>query len=228
MNLLEDMNDPLWDCKNVIYCYVNLIDSKKYVGQTSTKLKYRHYQHLRDKNRRKDYFHNAIKKYGIENFKLEILHIGDKYSLDLLEIYYIEKWNLLDNKYGYNLKTGGSSGKHTDNTKQKMSNYAKNRTEEHRLHLSESLKGEKNPHKGKTISDDNKQKMAEGRRNSEKRKQMFNTKVIQYDKDMNIIKIWDSISQVNKELKIDISCISKVCQGKRKTAGGYIWRYADK
>lgn len=226
MNLLDNPNNLLWREKNIIYCYTNKINNKKYIGQTSKELMIRHNQHI--KSKRNDYFHKAIRKYGIENFTLEVLHIADKYSLDLLEIFYIEYFNLTNKKYGYNCKTGGSNGKHTDSTKQSMSDYAKNRPYEHNKKISDSMKGEKNPHKGVPISDDNKQKMADGRRNSEKRKQMFNTKVIQYDKNMNIIKIWDSISQVNRDLGIDISCISKVCQGKRKTAGSFIWRYADK
>lgn len=53
-------------------------------------------------------------------------------------------------------------------------------------------------------------------------------KVAQYDKDMNLIKIWESISEASKELGLQCSGIIEVCkQGKQKTCGGYIWRYAD-
>ena len=48
-------------------------------------------------------------------------------------------------------------------------------------------------------------------------------KVYQYDLIGNFIKEWNSIQEVEKNLKI--SNISSVCYGKRKTAGGYIWRY---
>jgi hypothetical protein len=50
-------------------------------------------------------------------------------------------------------------------------------------------------------------------------------KVIQYDKENNFIKEWDSIKEV-KEIT-GITHISSCCRGKRKTAGGYIWRYKD-
>ena len=41
------------------------------------------------------------------------------------------------------------------------------------------------------------------------------------------IKSWGSINQAAKELDITEQHISGCCRGKRKTAGGYIWKYAD-
>ena len=50
-------------------------------------------------------------------------------------------------------------------------------------------------------------------------------KVKQYDLENNFIKLWHSIIDASKELKIDSSSITAVCRNKRKTAGGYIWKY---
>ena len=36
-----------------------------------------------------------------------------------------------------------------------------------------------------------------------------------------------SATSAGNETGIDSSCIIKCCKGKRKTAGGYIWRYAE-
>lgn len=56
----------------------------------------------------------------------------------------------------------------------------------------------------------------------------LNTKpVLQYDKDMNYIKKYNSISEAVKETCCDRSAIIKVCQGKQKTSLSYIWRYED-
>jgi len=42
---------------------------------------------------------------------------------------------------------------------------------------------------------------------------------------MNILKEWDSISQISKELNIQKSGISKCCSGKLETSGGFKWKY---
>ena len=49
--------------------------------------------------------------------------------------------------------------------------------------------------------------------------------VIQYDKNMNFIASYDSIQEAALINNIDNGDIGKVCKGRRKTAGGYIWRY---
>ena len=50
-------------------------------------------------------------------------------------------------------------------------------------------------------------------------------KVNQYDLDMNLVKTWDSASEVKRELGIDNTSIGRCCTGKAKTAGGFIWRH---
>lgn len=49
--------------------------------------------------------------------------------------------------------------------------------------------------------------------------------IIQYSKDKTFIKEWACTRQIEKELGISHSNISRCCQHKRKTAGGYIWEY---
>ena len=49
------------------------------------------------------------------------------------------------------------------------------------------------------------------------------TKVIQKNGDEEVI--WESISRAARHTGIAGSSISLVCSGKRKTAGGFIWRY---
>ena len=49
--------------------------------------------------------------------------------------------------------------------------------------------------------------------------------VNQYDKQMNLIKTWFSISDAAKSLGINARNIISVCQKRQKTSGGFIWRY---
>lgn len=60
-----------------------------------------------------------------------------------------------------------------------------------------------------------------------KRKEELKKKVYQYTKDNYIIFVYDSVMQAERETGISHSHISSCCNGKRKTAGGFIWRYAD-
>lgn len=50
-------------------------------------------------------------------------------------------------------------------------------------------------------------------------------KIDQFDKNNNYIRTWDSIRECSRELNIDDANITSCLKGKRKTAGGYLWRY---
>lgn len=47
----------------------------------------------------------------------------------------------------------------------------------------------------------------------------------QYNKNGKLLSIWTSVIEAQRQLKIKDSNIIAVCNGKRKTAGGYIWKY---
>jgi hypothetical protein len=49
--------------------------------------------------------------------------------------------------------------------------------------------------------------------------------VKQLDLNGNLIEVWDSMADVTRELGIRVGEISNVCQGKRKTTGGFRWEY---
>ena len=53
----------------------------------------------------------------------------------------------------------------------------------------------------------------------------FTKKVGQYDLNDNFIKEFDSITKASVETNTLVQSICKVCKGKRKKAGGYIWKY---
>lgn len=51
-------------------------------------------------------------------------------------------------------------------------------------------------------------------------------KVLQYDLEGNFIKEYISLSEASRQNNINVSNICNVCNGKRKQANGYIWKYA--
>lgn len=93
--------------KGIIYKITNKVNNKAYIGQTRYTLEFRWRQHQHKKDN--TYFHNAIHKYGIENFELEILEECDTELLNSKEMFYIAKYDSFKN--GYNLTLGGNGNK---------------------------------------------------------------------------------------------------------------------
>lgn len=52
-------------------------------------------------------------------------------------------------------------------------------------------------------------------------------RVIQFDLSGNALKIWESIKEASMSLGITYQSISSCCRGLDKSAGGYIWTYAN-
>ena len=50
-------------------------------------------------------------------------------------------------------------------------------------------------------------------------------KVAQYNLQGNLIKVWNSFMEIERELGYSNSSINSCCKGKRKHVGGYIWKY---
>ena len=116
-----------------IYLVTNLVNNKKYVGQVLQRRGYklRFYEHLvGTKYANTHLLSNSIKKYGKENFKVEL--IEENISEDLIdekEIYYIKFFNTYYiNKNGYNMTIGGQGihgYRHTVEDNEKISNSGK-------------------------------------------------------------------------------------------------------
>lgn len=60
------------------------------------------------------YFIEAIRKYGLENFKFEVLEECEKEALNDKEIYYIQEYKSSNPNFGYNLSNGGAGTSTTD------------------------------------------------------------------------------------------------------------------
>lgn len=140
---------------NYVYKITNLINNKIYIGVHST-------DDLNDGYMGSGRaIKNAIRRYGVENFKKEIL-----VDFETAEIAYRLEKMLVDEKFinrkdTYNAKVGGAGGRPSDEVRQK---------------ISEAMSGEKHRNFGKHHSEETKRKMSlvkKGKRFSEEhRKKM--------------------------------------------------------
>lgn len=56
-------------------------------------------------------------------------------------------------------------------------------------------------------------------------KSPLSKKVYQYDKNNNLMKIWDSVREASEYYRVDGSNISRCCNGHSQSCNGFIWRY---
>lgn len=160
------MESKTIDIKGEIYLITNKVNNKKYVGQTHSHFKNgtvygyknRFKRHISNANstncnNKSRALYSAIRKYGKENFDIELLETTDTNVLDNREKHYIKHYNTLCPN-GYNLTEGGVDGKMCDATAQKISNSLKGHivSNDTKKKISESLIGNKHPNWGKKHS----------------------------------------------------------------------------
>lgn len=138
-----------------IYKTTNLINGKIYVGKSSKSI-----------SESTSYygsgiiFFKALKKYGKENFKKEIIEeLESIEEMNNREKYWIETLNAQDSSIGYNLANGGDGGD--------TSSFIDYSNPEYKKKLSDAQSGEKNSQYGKKHT----------------KKELINRKFIKYGKD---------------------------------------------
>ena len=164
----------------------------------------------------------ARRKYSnFTEWKYEIVKTCTIDELNDLETYYIAQFDTTNSRKGYNSTKGGDGVKGVKWGSEKQIEALKNRR---------SYEGEENPNFGKHHTDEAKEKIRQARLGSKYSLETIKKKskpVIQYSLDGEFIKEWIGAAQVMKELGIDKSSIGRVCQGKKKTAGGFKWSYKE-
>jgi group I intron endonuclease len=99
---------------------------KVYVGQTTKTIQQRKTRHRKDANKNKDdfRFYNAVREYGIDGFVWEQIDTAEsREELDRKEIEWIIHYDSTNPDKGYNLRLGGSRGKHNDESRKKMTDW---------------------------------------------------------------------------------------------------------
>lgn len=94
--------------KGFVYCIVNNVNQKKYIGKTLKSIEERFKEHCKDCKKislEKRPLYLAMNKYGIENFSIYLLEEVDIQNLSNKEIYWINQMDTYHN--GYNATLGG-------------------------------------------------------------------------------------------------------------------------
>ena len=127
MKLYEILNGNKEDYRfSCIYLWTNLVNGKHYVGQTQN-----FYNRMRQYNitHGNKYLKNAIAKYTLDNFEIEVLEKVDKLEdLDLREQYWIDYYCSYEKDKGYNICQFASTTrgyKHTEETRKILSQQKK-------------------------------------------------------------------------------------------------------
>ena len=242
--------------KNKRYCvYKHTSPSGKiYIGVTIKKPEYR-WNHGRG-YKNQPYFWNAIKKYGWENFKHEILYTNlTRYKASKLEHKLVEELKANKPEFGYNLNDGGiynySSEYLSKKQKERFSALRQNEAAWNDFCKSQVRLGSQNAMYGKHHSEETKRKISENQNLSEegrhniakatKERQLGanNVKaraVVQATKNLDFIAEFSTIREaakslnfINKNLRSVETYINHVCMHEKDhtSAYGYLWFYAE-
>ena len=210
--------------KYCVYVHTNKVNGKRYVGITSQKPT-RRWNHG---NGYGGYFGNAIKKYGWHNFNHEVLleHLTKDEACQWEQLL-IALWETTNKEKGYNATSGGD-GNFTISSagKENMSIAAKRRHLLPETKKWNSEKGKKQFATREAIEADRQQQIQYLKDHPEKR-YILARPVNQYDATGRFIRRWKSIADAKRELGnigIDAACNNTYGH---KTAGGFMWRYAD-
>lgn len=144
-----------------IYKIVNEINGKVYIGQT-VNLEKRWYKHCYLASSGFDrHLYNAMRKYGLNNFHIEVIEECSEEKLDEREKYWIQQYNSTDKNNGYNKSFGGEGGDtwslndHKDETSALLSSKLKGK-----VHSKESYKAAAEKRRGTHLSDEQKYKIS--------------------------------------------------------------------
>lgn len=188
-------------------------------------------------------FYNAIKKYGWDNIKHEIVASGlSKDEACKLECELIKKYKVLG--ASYNCSTGGEltaygcvrseefkrklsiankGKKMSEESKRKMSEIHKGRTPTVTAAVIEARKKQAEKMKGRKFTEEHRKNLSKAKKG--KRMGAENPHSIKVLCITNGV-VYDGIKDAARLLELDASTICKVCKGKLKHYKGYVFKYA--
>lgn len=199
----------------IIYKITNQLNGKPYVGQTTRSIEERFKEHV---SHNQYLIGRAIRKYGKENFSIEVLEECETFEqLNERERYWITCLDCIAPK-GYNLTDGGEGGfHHTPETRARIS--AANTGEGHPMfgkhHSAEAKAKIAASGKGRIMSEETKAKLAAA--------QPIKHAVICIETRT----VYESVEMAARCHNIHRSRIILACQEHQRTAVGKHWWYLE-
>lgn len=203
-----------------IYKIINKLNQKMYIGKTEhlnpEKRWLEHQADAKNPDRNHRALYKAINKYGIENFSFKV--IEETVSPEEREVYYIQYYDTYHN--GYNETLGGDGAKYLELPEQDICKY-------YLKHYSIPQTAIEFGHDYLTI----KKVLYKNNINilsaTEATKKIRSKAVAKLDKQTEeIIEIYSSIAEAESK-NGNSRHIAQVCNGKRKSAAGYKWKYVN-
>lgn len=194
-----------------VYMHKNKINNKVYIGVTKQKPEKRFDNGYGYKYSNKEFWAD-IKKYGWSAFEHIILGSNlSKEDVSKKEEELVKEYDSTNPIKGYNKIEGGFRARRPDTAE-----------------LMKKRVGVLNPNFGKKASVNTRNALVNHAKNGQ-----FGvdnpraTSVLQFDRNGDFIKEYKCEIEAIKELGIKSNHISEVCKGKRKTFGGFIWKYKE-
>lgn len=211
-----------------IYLITNKLNGKQYIGKTIYSPKKRFRQHVQDsrKTRNKNRpLYKAFNKYGVDNFKIEVIEKCDVEEAANREIYWIQQYGTFH--FGYNATLGGDGKlRITEATRGKVLELFKQGW--FIKQIARELKIDYMT--AKTILSNC--GLIRGEAYYKKYMSRMNfIPLVALDKNSNTtIASFDNMVDLKEFLRRDVATtyhIHEVCKGVRKTAYGYKWQFAN-
>lgn len=212
-----------------VYCHISP-SNKRYIGITSRNPEKRWnkgYGYVRHK-----YIYNAIKKYGWNSFKHEILYTKlTKGQAEILEKSLIHFYKTKNKEFGYNLTDGGEgvSGRITsEETKRKISQAHKGKHIKGHPHTEESKRKLSISHLGKKFTEEARYHMSLAQRGKKMKAHVIEILKTANSKAVICIetgKEYKSIKEASEKTGIADSSIGMCCNKKLLSAGKLHWKF---
>ncbi len=208
---------------------------KVYIGQSvNIEKRFNSYLRMYVKNTKQIKLHRSFMKYGVDKHKFEVVKECLESELNHYERYYQEFFQCLNKGLNCRLtKTSDKSGKVSEETLVKMSNAAKgNKHWLGKTHTQETKDKISRANKGRVFSEE--VYKSRGRKGRVSNRRGFfsennpkSIKVSQCDREDNVVREWNCLMDIKRELKYNIGNISSCMRGKLKTYKNFKWYYKN-